>query len=653
MPNYVDYSTEDMNGTPVHTFVDANGQPSPPLFGPEADGLAQNISQFKAYRQANGGPDMRVAGPGGGMSEDPNMSVAPEADGGMSSNPGAGAAPQPTPSAGPPAPGYSQADADAARTAQTPIGPPTAPGFAEQQQADANAQAIHNAARKGNLAAAGADPSAFINAPVVTKGVSREDLQKKAAGAVAIPKTGEETVEAASPYDTDAAEARANANLDLRLVKQQQAEALAQRAERDAQVFDQQAAIAAVRMQHEQQKQQLVDDGVQQDAAAAREFRDQVAKQQVDPGRLFSGDLGAFHTVSAVIGNALGAFAAAGGGSPTVNGRRAAAGGTNYAGQIINAAIERDIRAQEVNIRTNQENSANQLNDIYRRLGDMNQAKTVLRQMQQDYAGLQMKSLAAKDGSQDAVMAHQEWEASNAADRAEQERKFLADSYGKHTIKVAQSFVSPQAGGERMPTYQEQLAKAEALAKFQGVGLDQEQKSAELDKTRAEAGKLKAEAANGSPQAQADYNKNIQFVESGEGALQQIIRGQGGEYDARTGKVTWGNSDVPGSGIASRVTGIKSGAAKGLEKAIALGAPAIEKGVEGDAAGEAGIKQIQEGLTSGDSDTRRAAAEAMAGILAARRRSAEASGTPALRSQRNGQRLQSSVDAQGGGVRSE
>ncbi len=338
MPNFVDYSTENMNGTPVHTFVDANGQASPPMYGDQANSLAQNIDQFKQFQAANSGPDLRVAGPGGGPDQGAAWTMPDGAA--IPGNPQT-AAPPPV---SPPQPG----GAGAAPT------PPEGAGPGPDQAA-----AIHAAAGAGNPIAGQQDPGAYINRPVVTPGVSKAQLQSRAANSVATPKSGEETVEGAAPYDQDAADARADADIQLRMAKQQQADLIASRAQREANAFDQQAAIASVRLQHEQEKQKLVEAGVDQDMQTAREYRDQVAKQQVDPNRLFSGDRGAFNTIAAVIGQGLGAFAAAGGGSPTVNGRRAAAGGHNYAQDIINGAINRDISAQEFNIRSNQQGAQN------------------------------------------------------------------------------------------------------------------------------------------------------------------------------------------------------------------------------------------------------------------------------------------------------
>jgi hypothetical protein len=643
MPNFVDYSTENMNGTPVHTFVDANGQASPPMYGDQANSLAANIDQFKQFQAANSGPDLRVAGPGGGVPEDSVMagsgaiSSSEPAPASPNQSVGPAASSPPQPAAGP-APTYSQADADAAQQK----GPPVAPGFSEQQQA----QAIHDAAAHGNPVAGQVDPGAYINRPVHTAGVSRAQLEQRAANVVATPKSGEETVEGAVPYDRDAAEARAQANIDLRLAKQQQADLMAQRAERDAAIFDQQAAIAATKLQHEQQKQQLVEDGVQHDMQIARDYRDQVAKQQVDPGRLFSGDRGAFNTIAAVIGQGLGAFAAAGGGSPTVNGRRAAAGGQNYAKDIIDGAINRDIAAQEFNIRSNQASANNQLNDVYKRLGDMTQAKAVVRQMQTDYAGLQMKQLAARDGSQDAMNAFDQWDAANAADRAEQERKFAADSYGKHTIKVAQSYVSPQAGGTRAPTEAEinqrittQKNLGELGAQGQTQATDLALKQSEVRKNEAEA--AKAQNPTNNPAA-TEYGKNIQFVDSAQGAFKSALQRAGGHYDPGTGEITW-SKEVPGAGLTRAFW--QSDDAKKLSSAIGISAPAMEKGVEGDAAGEAGIAQIKESLTSGNEAQRKAAWEQLGKTLAERRRSVDSGVDPALRAQRQNQALQGAIGA--------
>lgn len=656
MPNYVDYTTQDVNGTPVHTFTDASGMSSPGLYGPEADALASSIDQNKALAAASA----------------PNMSVDPNAP-----NQSAGAPLSPPQMSVAPAPGYSQADADAARLAQTPFGPPAPPPPTpeEQQKAAelAQAQAIHSAAASGNPMAGQVDPGAYINRPVRTAGVSRKQLQDRAANAVAVPKTGEETVEGAAPYDQDAAEARAQADIDMRLAKQQQADALAARAQRDADMADAQAAIAAQRIQREQVRQQAIEDGVAQDAATARDFRDQVARQQVDPGRLFSGDKGAFNTVAAVIGQALGAFAAAGGGNDRMlvsgTGQRvhapSGAQGQNFAKQIIDGAIDRDIRAQEVNIRSNQEMANNQLNDIYRRIGDMNQSKAILRQMQQDYAGLQMRALAARDGSQDALNAFDQWDAANAADRAEQERKFLADSYGKHTVKVATQFASPQTGGSRAPTEAEIRSRIETQKAVNELGVQPRKQEAEVGNLESQAAKNRAEAEKAqNPQnnpAVQEYSKNIQFVDSAQAAFSQALEKAGGAYDKDTGTISWGADGVPGAGLLARTFGWHSDAAKGVESTVNGNAAAIEKGIEGDAAGEAGIKQIKESLTTGNEASRKAAFEAYGKTLAARRQSVDAGVDPKLRAARAGnavaagvQRLQQQQQGaapDGGGIR--
>ncbi len=532
MPNFVDYSTENMNGTPVHTFTDANGQPSPPMYGDQANSLAQSIDQFKQFQAANAGPDLRVAGPGGGVPDDSTMAgsgALNQSDPGPSQSVGPAVSSPPQQAAGP-APTYSPQDTQA-----------------EAQKGDAaQAAAIHSAAASGNPIAGQNDPGAYINRPVVTAGTTKAQLQQRAANSVATPKSGEETVEGATPYDQNAAEARADADIQMRLAKQQQADMMQARADRDAQAFDQQAAIAATRLAHEQQKQQMVEQGVQSDMQIARSYRDQVAKQQVDTGQLFSGDRGAFNTIAAVIGNGLGAFAAAGGGSPTINGRRAAAGGTNYAKQIIDGAIDRDISAQEFNIRSNQQTANNQLNDVYKQLGDMNQAKTVVRQMQQDYVDLHMKALAARDSSPDVQNAHAQWEASNAADRAEQERKFQADSYGKHTIKVAQSYVAPGGGRSRAPTESEIRSRIETQSALGQLGNQGAAQQATLEHTQSETEKNLADAGKAKTGGDNGYNASVEPVDTALSAIDALAQKHGYTLDPRSGKYVEGSSGSAG-----------------------------------------------------------------------------------------------------------
>jgi len=627
MPNFVDYSTENMNGTPVHTFLDENGQASPPMYGDQADALAAGIDQFKQFRAANAGPDMRVAGPGGGIPEDSTMTGS----GQLNQSAGPAAAPEgPNQSVAPSSPSTPQREGGAA--------PSYSAEDAQREQAAREAEqaaAIHKAAASGNLIAGQNDPGAFINAPV--QGTSRRQLQARAAGSVAVPKTGEETVEGAAPYDQDAAEERANADIDMRLAKQKQAEMLQARAERDAAMFDQQAAIAAAKLQHEQQKQQLVEDGVQQDYATAREFRDRVAKQQVDPNRLFSGDRGAFNTIAAVIGQGLGAFAAAGGG--TNNFRNNGAQSQNFAKEIIDGAIDRDIRAQEVNIRNGQEASNSQLNDIYRRLGDMNQAKAVLRSMQQDYAGIQMKALAARDGSADAQNAYEQWEAANAADRAEQERKFQADAYGKHTIKIAQQYVQPGGGGP--PSLDLQLKRARALGELGQLGNQGASQQAELDLKRSEAAKNNAEAAKSG--TDASYNSEVEPVDTALTALDALAQKYGYSVDPRTGKFSEGASS--GSGFPRDIVpGVDTPTTGNFKKELANVNTLHSIAMTGNKRANPEQAEATGAKAGVLNDTTREQLENMRANLIAKKASLGTGTTPRARAMRAGQRVQVGVE---------
>lgn len=522
MARLVDYTTEDLHGTPVYSFLDETGATSGPLYGDMADELRRGVDSYKAFQASL--PDNRLAsnGPAGFESEEAGMSVtgAPR-----SLSAPVAAPPNVSPNVPPSA------------------GAPPAPPLPQQPQG----VPANSPPQSAQVAPGMGDVATFINRPVTSAGVSQAQLQRKAGQGVAIPKGSDETVEGAAPYDADAALARGAANVDLRLAKQDQADVFAARAERDAQVLEQQAYMQQVRAHREQQKLAHVEQGVRADMETAQEYRRQAMAQQVDPTHLFSGVSGTIGAIASIIGQGMGAYAAA------------KLGGPNFAQQIVQAAIDRDVHAQEVNIRNNRETANNQLAEIYQRLGNMEQSKAVLRQMQSDWVSTQMGSIAARDKAQDVQLAHQEWEAQNQAARAEEERKFLAESYGKHTMRVSQEFAYPQAGGTRAPTLAEQRARVGLLKDIGELDKD----AAATDKTRADTEKSRAEArktgfeaeqiAGGELQTdvQKKYNEQIQSIDSTKNRLLAIAREHGYKLDPSTGELSGGSfpADLPSAGV--------------------------------------------------------------------------------------------------------
>jgi hypothetical protein len=168
-----------------------------------------------------------------------------------------------------------------------------------------------------------------------------------------------------------------------------------------------------------------------------------------------------------------------------------------------------------------------------------------------------MKSQAARDGGEDAVNGFAQWDAATAAERAEVERKFIADSYGKHTVKVAQAFASPQAGGDRNPTEAEIGQRLTTLDKAGNVGAQREERALDMDLKRSNIDKNRADAVKAGrsvddPSSANEYNKQISQIESTEAKLKAFVREHGGTIDSQ-GEITGMDAplDLPGGNTAS------------------------------------------------------------------------------------------------------
>ena len=107
-----------------------------------------------------------------------------------------------------------------------------------------------------------------------------------------------------------------------------------------------------------------------------------VACQRVpDPRRYFK-NAGTLGEISIIIGQALGAFASAFGGVE------------NFAQQKTEAALDRDMRAQEEEIRLGQVSDSNLLARLNDQLGDLEQAKSAWKLTQGELLDREIKSFA-------------------------------------------------------------------------------------------------------------------------------------------------------------------------------------------------------------------------------------------------------------------
>lgn len=180
--------------------------------------------------------------------------------------------------------------------------------------------------------------------------------------------------------------------------------------------------------------------------------RDAAANQQVDPRRLFHGSGGAVTAIGSALAVGLGAFGAGLSGTP------------NYAQQIVDASIQRDIDSQTDAIHRRGAAAQNAISDFQRAYGlTLDEARSAVKSTQLRYAASMADMNAARIGSADARQ--------NAAvlkadflQRASVEEAKLAELYkGRVTDQfVMAAPVKGSAGGYRAPTDAEIKAGAEA-----------------------------------------------------------------------------------------------------------------------------------------------------------------------------------------------
>lgn len=177
-------------------------------------------------------------------------------------------------------------------------------------------------------------------------------------------------------------------------------------------------------------------------------------------------------SILAVIGASLGAFGSALTKTP------------NFALEIINSAIDRDIRAQEQEIAINREAAGNALADLQRQTGSLDLAKSALGALQTQRVQLQIQAMANKAKTPAAIAAFQK--ANGMLMQAYADK--LEDYRQKATGEVTKSIVNVpgSAGGvrQRDPTLDEAksvkgLYAGESGANKQGVGSERTTKIAD------------------------------------------------------------------------------------------------------------------------------------------------------------------------------
>ena len=290
----------------------------------------------------------------------------------------------------------------------------------------------------------------------IDKVATRKRYDAPRAGGV-VPTTQQETREASGmPYDPNGPEAmaRADASINVNLAGQRKAEMESARAAGEEAAYraalpqlEEQARVAQMRrdMQERQYRRDREDleKAVEQSNKSAKSF---------DANRWFN-DRGAIGGIGAAIAQAVGAGAAA------------LTGGPNVVLQQINSYIDRDIMSQRAAIEADEKGANNALAQLNRQYGNLDQAESALRIIQQKKVETMAGAYAASTKSQDVMAAYDMWVAGNNERRVADEQKFQNAAYGKVSVQTAAKVVPASRGGWRDPTTAEMTKDYEMLDK--------------------------------------------------------------------------------------------------------------------------------------------------------------------------------------------
>lgn len=295
------------------------------------------------------------------------------------------------------------------------------------------------------------------------------------------PKSQSQTVEQEGlPYDPSLAGERADANLNLQVARQNTAQTLAARAQ--AESLAAQAQLPALQKQAAQAQTEAAEqhDLYKQERAALERMilESQQNQKSFNANRWFE-SRGAIGQIGAVLAQAMGAYAATLG------------GGRNWAQDIINGYIDRDIASQREQIEGGKAGVNNALQRLNLRFGDINQAQSALKIAMGKVADTQALAYAKSTGSKDIINSWEEQVAQNQKERVAEEQKFQAAALGKRQTTMQGTVVAPSAGGTRAPTTAEMSQRADLAGKIPGIA--EKTYDAELKRQKATGGGVEPE----------------------------------------------------------------------------------------------------------------------------------------------------------------
>jgi hypothetical protein len=299
-------------------------------------------------------------------------------------------------------------------------------------------------------------------------GVSSDQLKARDAGAVA-QRTGQnESVQAGTPQSQEYLDQRAELNLDERLQAQKQGDAQIAAAQAESDLAAQQFAYQQKLQGEEAARQAALQDKYAREEQLMLKAREDYSSSSVEPNRIFANPV---KGILAALAAAGGAYAAILGKSP------------NFAQQIIDQAIGRDIAAQEAAIRIKGETKDNLMSQLKETGMSVEQSRATAKAIQLQYYGAQSAALKAKNAVP-ALQSHYEnidlALQKSLAEANEQSRLASVDKVARSTSSAFAQPKAATAGG-----YVDVADQLGTAAKVQGL----QKGEADIAKTNREANK--------------------------------------------------------------------------------------------------------------------------------------------------------------------
>lgn len=380
-----------------------------------------------------------------------------------------------------------------------------------------------------------------------SRGTSKADLEKRAGEGVATPTAESQSVTGGFEKDPEyQANKAASYGAEREAVEQK----------RDADITAQEQGRAVAGQQFDAltaqvQQQQALTSQVQAHVDQAQAVRDQALKEytstKIDPNRIFSGSGGTFKSIAAALAAGAGAYGAA------INHTQ------NFAQQVIDNAIGRDVAAQEADLRTKKDASDNALGDLVRRGMSLDQAKGTLATIQRNWASQQLQLAQGASGTD-------QINANSTKMLADLQQKQLDESeqYRQHSLGTATKAVQAQilhpvagsAGGRQYLTPEQAMSLAD---KKTGT----EEKIAGTAKTIGDAEAAAAKAKGGAkPNAgavdvQAGMHELNQFDQAFKAAGDPHIFLEHGPLASKESEELSSKADVLAPGMAAALSGQK------------------------------------------------------------------------------------------------